>query len=243
MKTEHYNKIYNEDCLVGMDRIDDNSVDMILCDPPYGTTQNKWDCILPLDKLWNQYTRIIKSNGAIVLMGRGLFSAKLILSNEGAYRYTLIWEKTRAGGFLNARRMPLQSHEDILIFYKKLPVYNPQMQEGKPYVIKSISNGDGRNYGKFERIGKTYKNDGDRFPRSVIRISNDNHNSLHPTQKPVELFEYLIKTYSNEGDVVLDNCMGSGTTAIACINTNRRYIGFELDPEYFRIAQRRINEN
>jgi len=237
------NVVYNEDCLEGMNRIDDKSVDMILCDLPYGTTQNKWDSVIPLDKLWNHYDRIIKDNGAIVLTGQSLFSAKMILSNEKMYRYSLIWEKTKAGGFLNARRMPLQSHEDILIFYKKLPLYTPQMEEGKPYVKKAITNGDGKNYGKFVREGTVNINDGTRFPRSIIKIANDNHDSLHPTQKPVELFEYLIKTYTKEGDIVLDNCMGSGTTAIACMNTNRNYIGFELDKGYYDIILERIKNH
>jgi len=198
--------------------------------------------VLPLDSLWEQYKRIIKDNGAIVLTGQSLFSAKMIVSNEKMYRYSLIWEKTKAGGFLNARRMPLQSHEDILVFYKKLPLYNPQMQEGKPYIKKAITNGDGKNYGKFDREGITNVNDGIRFPRSIIKIKNDNHNSLHPTQKPVALFEYLIKTYTNEGDLVLDNCIGSGTTAVACLQTNRHFIGIELSPEYCEIAKKRIKE-
>ena len=236
------NVVYNEDCLEGMNRIEDKLVDMILCDLPYGTTQNKWDSVIPLDSLWEQYKRIIKDNGAIVLTGQSLFSAKMIVSNEKMYRYSLIWEKTRAGGFLNARRMPLQSHEDILVFYKKLPLYNPQMQEGKPYIKKAITNGDGKNYGKFDREGITNVNDGIRFPRSIIRIKNDNHNSLHPTQKPVALFEYLIKTYTNEGDLVLDNCIGSGTTAVACLELNRHFIGIELSPEYCEIARNRISK-
>jgi len=230
------------DCLEVMKEIPDKAVDMILCDLPYGTTQNKWDSVIPIDSLWEQYKRIIKDNGAIVLTGQSLFSAKMIVSNEKMYRYSLIWEKTKAGGFLNARRMPLQSHEDILVFYKKLPLYNPQMQEGKPYIKKAITNGDGKNYGKFDREGITNVNDGIRFPRSIIKIKNDNHNSLHPTQKPVDLFEYLIKTYTNEGDLVLDNCIGSGTTAVACLSLNRHFIGIELSPEYCEIARNRISK-
>lgn len=158
------------------------------------------------------------------------------------FRYRLVWEKTKAGGFLNARRMPLQAHEDILVFYKKLPTYNPQMSEGKPYVKKAVSNGDGKNYGKFDRVGQININEGTRFPRSVIKFSNDNHNSLHPTQKPVDLLEYLIKTYTNKGDVVLDSCMGSGSTGVAALNCERGFIGIELDPNYFAIAEKRINE-
>jgi site-specific DNA-methyltransferase (adenine-specific) len=237
------NKVYNQDCLIGMQNIPDKSIDMILCDLPYGTTQNKWDSVINLHSLWEQYNRVIKDSGAIVLTGQVSFSAKLILSNEAMYRYTLIWEKTKAGGFLNANRMPLQSHEDIIVFYKRLPTYNPQFEEGKPYIKKAVTNGDGGNYGKFERVGQINVNDGKRHPKSVIRVSNDNHNSLHPTQKPVALFEYLIKTYTNEGEAVLDNCMGSGTTAIACINTNRNYIGFEKEEKYYNIIQERIKKH
>jgi site-specific DNA-methyltransferase (adenine-specific) len=230
------------DCLEVMKGIDDKSIDMICCDLPYGTTHNHWDSIIPLDLLWEQYNRIIKDNGAIVLNGQSLFSAKLIVSNEKYYRYTIIWEKTKAGGFLNAKRMPMQAHEDILIFYKKLPIYNPQMIDGKPYIKKAVTNGDGNNYGKFNRIGEININNGTRYPRSVIKFSNDNHGSLHPTQKPVELLEYLIKTYTNENDMVMDSCIGSGTTAIACINTNRNYIGIEKDEKYYHIAKERIKK-
>lgn len=205
-----------------------------------GTTKNKWDSIIDLVQLWKHYKRIIKENGAIVLTGQSLFSAKLIISNEEMYRYSLIWEKTRAGGFLNANRMPLQSHEDILVFYKKIPTYNPQMVIGKPYIKRQKNNGDGGCYGKFERKNSLIKNEGLRFPKSIIKIPNDNHNSIHRTQKPVALFEFLIKTYTNEGNVILDNCIGSGTTAISAINTKRNFIGFEKDKEIFGMAQNRV---
>ena len=186
------------------------------------------------------YKRVIKDNGAICLFGQGAFTANLIMSNIPMYRYDLVWEKTKAGGFLNAKRMPLQAHENISIFYKKLPTYNPQMEQGKPYTKKAVTNGDGNNYGKFNRVGQVHINNGERFPRSVIKISNDNHKSLHPTQKPVALLEYLIKTYTNEGETVLDNCMGSGSTGVACKNLNRKFIGIELDENYFNIAKERI---
>jgi site-specific DNA-methyltransferase (adenine-specific) len=234
--------ILNGDCIELMGKIPSKSVDMILCDLPYGTTHNKWDTIIPFTELWYQYERIISDHGAMVFTGQSLFSAKLVLSNEKLYRYSLIWEKTKAGGFLNAKRMPLQAHEDILVFYKKLPTYNPQMQEGKPYVKKAITNGDGRNYGKFDRAGTTNNNPGIRYPKSVIKISNDNHNSVHPTQKPVELFEYLIKTYSNENDIVLDNCAGSGTTSIACKNTNRKWICIEKERKYCDVMIERLKK-
>ena len=233
-------ELWHGDCLELMKDIPDKSVDMILCDLPYGTTHNKWDSVIPFEPLWEHYNRIIKDNGAICLFGQGLFTANLICSNKKMYRYDLIWEKTKAGGFLNARRMPLQAHENISIFYKKIPIYNPQMEIGKPYTKKSVTNGDGKNYGKFDRVGKTAVNDGTRFPRSVIKISNDNHKSLHPTQKPVALCEYLIKTYTNDGGAVLDNCMGSGTTGVACKHLNRKFIGIELDNTYFEIAKQRI---
>ena len=234
--------LWNGDCLELMCNIPDKSIDMILCDLPYGTTQNKWDSVIPFNLLWCQYRRIIKDNGAICLFGQGLFTANLICSNKEMYRYDLIWEKTKAGGFLNARRMPLQAHENISVFYKKLPVYNPQMEAGKPYIKKAVTNGDGKNYGKFDRVGEIAVNEGTRFPRSVIKISNDNHKSLHPTQKPVELLEWLIHTYTNENETILDNCMGSGSTGVACVNTNRRVLGIELDNTYFESAKKRIEE-
>jgi site-specific DNA-methyltransferase (adenine-specific) len=183
---------------------------------------------------------VIKDNGAIILFGQEPFSSKLRLSNSELYRYDWIWEKTKAGGFLNAKRLPLQAHEYISVFYKKLPLYNPQMEKGKPYTKKAVTNGDGKNYGKFNRVGTVNINEGTRYPRSVIRFSNDNHNSLHPTQKPTALLEYLIKTYTLEGETVLDNCLGSGSTGVACKFTNRNFIGIEKDDKYFEIAKRRI---
>lgn len=235
-------QLYQGDCLEIMKSIPDKSIDLVCADPPFGTTRNRWDSVIPYEELWGGLKRVVKDNGAILLFGQGLFSAELACSNKEWFRYRLVWEKTKAGGFLNARRMPLQAHEDISVFYKKLPTYNPQMSEGKPYIKKAITNGDGGNYGKFNRVGTTQKNEGTRFPRSVIRFSNDNHKSIHPTQKPVELLEYLIKTYSNEGDTVLDFCMGSGSTGVAAKSTNRDFIGIELDKQYFDIAYKRINE-
>ena len=236
-------ELWHGDCLELMKDISDKTVDMILCDLPYGTTRNKWDSIIPFEFLWDEYKRVIKDNGAICLFGQGAFTANLIMSNIPMYRYDLIWEKTKAGGFLNAKRMPLQAHENISIFYKKLPTYNPQMEQGEPYIRKAVTNGDGNNYGKFNRVGQVHINNGERFPRSVIKISNDNHKSLHPTQKPVALLEYLIKTYTNEGETVLDNCMGSGSTGVACKKLNRKFIGIELDENYFNIAKERIEKS
>lgn len=225
-----------------MQNIPDSSIDMILCDLPYGTTQNKWDTIIPFELLWKEYKRVCKVNGAIVLTAQRLFTAMLMISAGDIYRYNLIWEKTKAGGFLNAKRMPLQAHEDICVFYRELPAYNPQMTPGKPYKKKAVTNGDGGNYGTFNRAGKVAINDGVRYPRSVLKFANDNHGSIHPTQKPIALMEYLIRTYTNESETVLDNCMGSGTTGIACVNTNRHFIGIEKDADYFAIAQNRIND-
>lgn len=235
-------RLMQGDCLERMKEIEDGSVDAIICDLPYQKTQNKWDSIIPFDLMWEQLNRIIKPNGAVVLFGQNSFSFKLGLSNEKMFRYTWVWEKTKSGGFLNANRMPLQAHEDILIFYKKLPTYNPQFEAGKPYTKKAVTNGDGGNYGKFNRVGEVNVNEGVRFPRSVIKMSNDNHGSLHPTQKPVALMEYLIKTYTNEGETVLDFAAGSFTTGVACVNLDRKFIGIEMDKNYFDIGVNRIKE-
>ena len=240
------NKIYNEDCLEGMKKIEDKSVDMILCDLPYGTTRNKWDTVIPLDKLWEQYKRIIKDNGAIVLTAQTPFDKVLGSSNLEMLKYEWIWEKTTATGWFNAKKMPMKAHENILVFYRKPPIYNYEKTKGhKPmnnYTKKVDVINKSTTYGKVKRDmsggGTT-----ERYPRSVIKFSTDKQKSaIHPTQKPVALFEYLIKTYTNEGETVLDNCMGSGTTAIAAINTNRNYIGFELDEEYCELSNNRIKE-
>ena len=234
-------KLYHGECLELMKNIPDKSVDMILCDLPYSTikrktTWNEWDNEINLHDLWKQYDRIIKNNGAIVLFSQGLFSAQLIMSNYENFKYELIWQKEQGTGFLNAKRMPLKSHENILVFYKKQPTYNPQMTEGKPYTTKkgSISN----NYGKNDKIVTTC-NEGERYPLSILYFKRDKE-KYHPTQKPISLLEYLIKTYTNENEIVLDNCMGSCSTGIACLNTNRKFIGIELDKNYFDIASKRM---
>ena len=232
------NKIYNEDCLEGMKRIPDKSVDCIICDLPYGTTANKWDSPLDLNVLWQQYNRISKENTPVLLFAQRHFAYSLIHTNIKGFRYDIVWLKTRYGGCLSANKMPLRAHEQILVFYKKLPTYHPQFTYGKPYTIKRPQK-PRTNYNETKPID-TY-NDGRRYPIDVVKFPHDRI-SLHPTQKPVALIEYLVRTYTNEGDTVLDNCMGSGTTAIACINTNRNYIGFELDKGYYDIAVRRIEE-
>jgi site-specific DNA-methyltransferase (adenine-specific) len=225
------------DCIEGMKLIPDKSVDMILCDLPYGTTQNRWDSIIPFELLWEQYKRIIKPNAAIVLTSMQPFTTDLIQSNRKMFRYSLVWSKSQVTGFLNAKKQPLRSHEDILVFYQKQPTYNPKMTQGKK-VLKTTGKGS-MNYEKF-----TYKPHYSEwyYPKSIIEIPQQRVKGGHPTQKPVALFEYLIKTYTNEGETVLDNCMGSGTTAVACINTNRNYIGFELSEEYCKIAEERIKK-
>lgn len=235
------NRIYHQDCLEGMTGIADKSIDMILCDLPYGITRNKWDFVIPLDKLWNHYERIIKDNGAIVLTAQTPFDKILACSNLKLFKYDWVWQKTMAVNFLNAKKMPLRAHENVLAFYKKQPTYNPQFTEGKPYMRLRKSGHQGENYGFCK--GRKSESDGKRFPVTIIKFPNGDHtNRYHPTQKPVALFEYLIKTYTNEGEVVLDNCMGSGTTAIACINTDRNFIGFETEQKYVDIANQRISD-
>ena len=227
------------DCLELMKGIPDGSVDMILCDLPYGTTRNRWDTVIPFEELWKQYKRIIKDHGAICLFGQEPFSSVMRLSNLKMYRYDWIWIKDSGTGFLNAHRMPLKNSELISVFYKKLPVYNPQMRRGfKPYVIKQGET-KSSNYGK--QTGALTKSDGERYPLETIHFKRDK-DKQHPTQKPVALLEYLIKTYTNENETVLDNTMGSGSTGVACVNTSRNFIGMELDPKYFGIARNRIKK-
>lgn len=235
-------ELWRGDCLELMENIPDKSVDMILCDLPYGSTSCSWDEILPFNKLWEQYNRIAKDNAPIILFGSQPFTSLLIQSNIKCFREELIWLKNKPASGMQCNQKHMKIHENICVFYKKLPTYNPQMEIGKPYIKKAVTNGDGKNYGKFDRVGEVAVNEGTRFPRSVIKISNDNHKSLHPTQKPIELLEWLIYTYTNENETVLDNCMGSGSTGIACINTNRNFIGIELDNTYYEIAKKRIEE-
>lgn len=242
---------YNEDCLIGMSRIADGSVDCIICDLPYGVLNKanpsaKWDCQLPLDELWRQYLRIIKPNGAIILFGQGMFTAKLMMSQPKLWRYNLIWKKgNRISSPMSARIRPLPNHEDIMVFYKQKPTYNPQMSKGKANHsmgnIEKYQNRTNNCYGEFKRIDN--KLNGLKYPKSVLIFERDYKDFLHPTQKPVALIEYLIRTYTNEGELVLDNCMGSGTTAIACMNTNRKFIGFELDADYYAKAVQRIKDH
>ena len=229
--------IYQMDCLDGMALLPDRCIDLILTDLPYGKTGNAWDTVIDLDRLWRQFKRIIRSSRAIVRTAQCPFDKMLGQSNRSWLKYEWIWEKSRATGFVHAKHAPLKAHENILVFYKTLPPYTPQFSKGKPYISVTGTRFQ-RNFGKF--VGPTVTcNHGLRYPRTVLRFASEGK-PLHPTQKPVALFEYLVRTYTKPGDLVLDICMGSGTTAIACINTNRHYVGFELDPEYCRIANRRI---
>lgn len=240
------NKIYNGECLEIMSTLPDGCVDMVFCDLPYGTTQNEWDVLIPFDKLWAQYNRVVKENGAIVLTAQPPFDKILACSNLKNFKYEWIWEKNKATGHLNAKKMPMKAHENVLVFYRKMPTYNPQKTTGhKPFgAVKPRDNipkpEKKRNY---NHLSKTFGNDGkttDRYPRDVQKfpvINNDSPFKFHPTQKPEEMIEYFIKTYSNEGEVILDNCMGSGSTCIACINTNRQYIGIEKDTDCYEVAK------
>jgi len=252
------NVVYNEDCLEGMNRIEDKSVDMILCDLPYGTTACKWDTIIPFEPLWKQYERIITDIGCICLFGSEPFSSYLRISNIKLYKYDWIWEKGRASGFVHAKNKPLKAHENISIFSKGTTVhksqstkrmyYEPIMGDGKPYIKKITQVNTGKinhnpSKSNLDFVGSVNENKGTRYPRSVLKYSLHNVGLLHPTQKPLELIEYLIKTYTKEGDIVLDNCMGSGTTAIACMNTNRNFIGFEIDKGYYDIILERIKNH
>jgi len=241
-----YNIIYNEDCLTGMNKIPDKAIDMILCDLPYGTTKCAWDTIIPLECLWKQYKRIIKNKGAILLFAQTPFDKVLGYSNLEMLRYEWVWEKPLATGHLNANKMPLKAHENILVFYKEAPTYNPQKTTGHKPVNTYTKYIETQNNTKIHgKVSKQISGGGntDRFPRSVQVFSSDRQKcKLHPTQKPVNLLEYLIKTYTNKGDLVLDNCIGSGSTAVACINTCRNYIGYELDKGYYDITQKRIQD-
>lgn len=223
-----------------MKNIQDGSVDMILCDLPYGMTACKWDTIIPFEPLWEQYKRVIKSNGAVVLFGSEPFSSKLRMSNLTWYKFDFVWEKPQGVDPLFAKKRPLNNIENVSVFYSKQPTYNPQFSDGKPYkVVRDKKNRlcevNGHTFRQTETV-----NDGKRYPKRVLKFGRET--GVHPTQKPVALLEYLIRTYTNDGETVLDNCMGSGSTGVACMNTGRNFIGIELDSEYFEIAKRRIKE-
>ncbi len=238
-------QLYKGDCLEVMKEISDKSIDMILCDLPYGATRNKEDKRLPFELLWTQYKRVIKDNGCIALFAQGKFYMDLYNSNKRMFRYDLVWDKVLTTGFLNAKRMPLRQHEQIAIFYKKAPTYNPQFTQGKPlhgkgtsYKTKELIN---NNYGNFNALEDTRKGSTDKYPTSILQFAKSHPSQAkHRTEKPVALLEYLIRTYTNEGETVLDNCMGSGSTGIAAVNTNRNFIGIEKYASY-ETAEQRIN--
>ena len=239
-------KVYHGECLEVMDlMIEDNYLfDMILCDLPYGTTQNKWDSVIPLEQLWIRYEKLIKPNGAIVLTSAEPFTSALVMSNTKLFRYDIIWEKQKGSDPLNANRKPLRSHENILVFYKKQPTYNPQFTEGAPYLRKGDCKVKSSNFNEAKTINDRGSSDGKRYPKTVVKFTSEgmNSNNLHPTQKPVELLKYLIETYTKKGDKVLDNCSGSGSTAVACLETERSFVGIELDKKYMEISNRRLTE-
>ena len=231
------------ECLTEMKKIKDKSIDLVIADLPYGKTKNKWDSIIPFEKMWKEINRIAKDNAAIIFFSQGIFYVDLVNSNRKDFRYDIVWDKVLSSGHLNAGRMPLRSHEQLAVFYKKMPTYNPQFTQGIPLHSVGKKNGvpvkNGKkngNYGTFtpndRRAGSTEK-----YPKSIQVFLG-----LHPTAKPVELLEWLIKTYSNKGDTVLDFCMGSGSTGVACINTERSFVGIELDDEYFEKTKERIEK-
>jgi DNA modification methylase len=232
-------ELHHGDCLEVMATMADNSVDMVCADPPYGTTNCAWDSVIPLEPMWAQLKRICKPNGAIVMTASQPFTTALISSNLGMFRYENIWRKTMPTGFLEANRKPLKSHENILVFAEKQPTYNPQFWTGSPYKRIRPGNDKAALYNQYRRNDTIHQN-GKRYPTSVFDCSNSNHKSIHPTQKPVALMDYLIRTYTNPDETVLDFTMGSGTTGVAALLSGRRFIGIEKDADYFAIAQERI---
>ena len=230
-----------------MKQIPSGSLDMIACDLPYGVTQNKLDIVIPFEPLWSEYKRIIKERGCIALFAQGVFFVELVQSNRKMFRYDLVWDKVLTTGFLNAGRMPLRRHEQIAFFYKKLPEYHPQFTEGKPLHSKGVSYMEkehkNSNYGQFHMTGDLRKGSTEKHPTSIIRVPKPHPSiALHRTEKPVELYKWLILTYTSVGDTVMDNCMGAGGCGVACAETGRNFIGIEKDPNYFEIARGRIEE-
>jgi site-specific DNA-methyltransferase (adenine-specific) len=236
----YQNQLLFGDSLDMMAKLPDSSVDMILADLPYAVSRNAWDTIIPVEPMWEQYERVIKDNGAIVLTATQPFSSLLVMSNPKLFKYEWIWQKTIGSGQLNAHKQPLRNHESVLVFYKKPPVYNKQLTEGTPYHAKRKATFEGPGYNA--QTPSETKNTGTRLPKSVLLVPNPRIKGGHPTQKPVELFRYLIRTYTNPNDLVLDNAIGSGTTAVAAVLEGRRFIGVDNDPVYYEMASQRVTE-
>lgn len=234
------NKLYNEDCLKAMKKLKDNSIDTVICDLPYGTTQCAWDSVIDLKKMWDELHRIGKDNCAYVMFGAQPFTSVLINSNIKNFKYQWVWEKSKASNYLNAKKQPLRAHEDIAVFYRKPCIYNPQMTQSTPY-NKGTAHRETDVYGS--QVAVEVKNDtGLRYPRSVQYFKTaEFEGKLHPTQKPIALLEYLVKTYSNPGDTILDHTMGSGSTGVAANNLGRNFIGIEQEKKYYDTANNRIN--
>ena len=247
---EILNNVIEGDCLEIMKQLPDNSIDMVLCDLPYGTTQNKWDSVIPLDEQWKQYRRIVKEHGAIVLTSQGMFTAELMVSNSKMFRYKWVWEKSKSTNFLNAKKQPLRKHEDVCVFYKKQPVYHPQMIEGEPYDKGVRKNQLSGSYGDFQPVH--VHSDGKRYPTDIIyfKTAESEGKVFHPTQKPVELGRYFVRTYTNPGDIVLDNTSGSGSFLVAALLEGRNFIGIEKnenvalfkkeDVDYIQVSRQRL---
>ena len=240
-RNQYINQVFEGDCLDIMKQLPDNSVDMVLCDLPYGTTQNKWDCVIPLDDLWKQYKRIVKDNGAIILTSQGIFTAALIMSNTAMFKYKWVWEKSKSTNFLNAKKQPLRKHEDVCVFYKKQPVYHPQMIEGEPYDKGIRKNQLSGSYGDFQPVH--VHSDGKRYPTDILYFKTAESEGvvIHPTQKPVMLGRYFVKTYSNPGDVVLDNTSGSGSFVLAALLEGRNFIAIEKNKDVHLFKEKGID--
>lgn len=232
------NRIVHGDCMELMQSLPDGCVDLILADLPYGTTRNKWDSILPLDELWAEYHRVAKPNAAIILTAAQPFTSQLVMSNPKEFKVEWIWCKTIGSGQLNINHQPLRMHESVLVFYRSTPTYNPQMTDGTPYAFTRKASYEGPSYNQQRDV--VVENTGTRHPKTLLHVPNPRIKGGHPTQKPVPLFEYLIKTYSNEGDLVLDNVIGAGTSAVAAVNTDRRFIGMEIEERYVDMSRRNV---
>lgn len=249
---EYLNRVIEADCLQIMKQLPDNSIDMVLCDLPYGTTQNKWDSVIPLDQLWKEYKRIVKPNGAIVLTSQGIFTANLIVSNPKMFKYKWVWEKSKSTNFLNAKKQPLRKHEDVCVFYSKQPVYNPQMVEGEPYDKGMRKDQLSGSYGDFHSVH--VQSDGMRYPTDIVyfKTSESEGEVIHPTQKPVSLGRYFVRTYTNPGAVVLDNTSGSGSFLVAALLEGRNFVGIEKNADvalfkkdaidYIKASEKRLQD-